>query len=164
MRFIAHRGNLDGRHGIDSPRENSPEYIDEAISKGFDVEVDVRLTNGYVPPGNFYLGHDYPQYEVSLDWLVERRDKLWIHTKNVDSLSWFLKSSVGWNVFWHQEDDYTITSKGYIWVYPGRRPCHGSIIVMPEKTNYSWNVIKKCGGICSDNVEKYYEEFKAGNF
>ena len=68
------------------------------------------------------------------------------------------------NVFWHQEDNYTITSKGYIWVYPGQRPCYGSIIVMPERTTYSKSVIEKCGGICSDNIEKYYEELKAGDF
>ena len=24
------------------------------------------------------------------------------------------------NYFWHQEDDYTLTSEGYVWVYPGK--------------------------------------------
>jgi len=161
VKFISHRGNIEGS---DPRRENTPEYIDEAISKGFDVETDIRLENGYVPPGSFYLGHDIPEYEVSLDWLIERKDRLWLHAKNVGALRWFLNSNVSWNIFWHQEDDYTITSKGYIWVYPGRRPCHGSVIVMPERTEYSWKFIKKCGGICSDNIKKYYEEFKAGNF
>ena len=164
MRFISHRGNLNGQFNIDPTRENSPDYIDEAINKGFDVEVDIRLARGYVPPGSFYLGHDAPQYKVSLEWLIKRKDKLWLHAKDVDVLRWFLNSNAGWNIFWHQEDDYTITSKGYIWVYPGKRPCYDSIIVMPEKTDYSWKLIKKCGGICSDNIEKYYEEFKAGNF
>jgi len=164
MRFISHRGNLNGVDDLSHTRENSPDYIDYAIRQGFEVEVDIRLTSGYVPPGNFYLGHDRPQYEVSLDWLIERKDKLWLHTKNVDSLRWFLNSRIEWNVFWHQEDDYTITSKGYIWVYPGKLPCYGSIIVMPEKTNHTFKLIRMCGGICSDNIKKYYEEFKAGNF
>tara|TARA_Y100001973_G_C5201776_1_gene338341 strand:- start:2396 stop:2890 length:495 start_codon:yes stop_codon:yes gene_type:complete len=164
MKFISHRGNIDGISSANSLRENSPEYIDRAIKKGFEVEVDIRLTTGYVPPGDFYLGHDSSQYEVSLDWLVERKNKLWLHAKNVDCLRWFLRSSIGWNVFWHQKDDYTITSTGYIWVYPGKLPCYGSIIVMPEKTDYSWSLIRKCDGICSDNIEKYYEEFKASNF
>jgi len=36
--FIAHRGNI----GLaNSKKENSPEYIDEAIKAGFDVEIDV---------------------------------------------------------------------------------------------------------------------------
>jgi hypothetical protein len=164
MRFISHRGNTNIEAGGKSPRENSPEYIDEAIDKGFEVEVDIRLTGGYVPPGNFYLGHDRSEHEVSLEWLIKRKDKLWLHAKNVAALRWFLNSGVGWNVFWHQKDSYTITSNGYIWVYPGEQPCYGSIIVMPEKTNYQWRLISRCGGICSDNIEKYYEEFKAGNF
>jgi len=161
MKFISHRGNLDGPN---PERENSPDYIDEAIDKEFDVEIDVRLTGGYVPPGSFYLGHDHPEHEVSLEWLINRKDKIWLHAKNVAALRWFLSSTISWNVFWHQEDDYTITSKGYIWVYPGQNPCHGSIIVMPERTRNPLSSIRRCGGICSDNIENYYEEFKAGNF
>ena len=161
MKFISHRGNLDGP---EPSRENSPDFIDKAISQGFEVEVDIRLTGGYVPPGDFYLGHDQLDHEVSLEWLVKRKDKLWLHAKNISALRWFLKSSIDWNVFWHQEDDYTITSKRYVWVYPGKHPCYGSIIVMPEKTQHSWSLIRKCSGICSDNIKKYYEEFKAGNF
>ena len=38
MKLIAHRGNIDGAKPLD---ENNPEYIDTAISKGYDVEVDV---------------------------------------------------------------------------------------------------------------------------
>ena len=54
--------------------------------------------------------------------------------------------------FWHQEDDYTITSKGYIWTYPGKKILPKSICVLPERVNY-----KKidCLGICSDFIGKY---------
>ena len=38
MILISHRGNIDGPN----PKlENSPEYIQLAMEKGFDVEVDV---------------------------------------------------------------------------------------------------------------------------
>lgn len=38
MILISHRGNLYGENFLD---ENNPSYIDVAISKGYDVEVDV---------------------------------------------------------------------------------------------------------------------------
>ena len=42
MFIISHRGNLQGP---DLTQENKPEYIDGALAKGFDVEVDVRFLN-----------------------------------------------------------------------------------------------------------------------
>ncbi len=38
MKYISHRGNLTG---INLERENSPDYIMEAVTADFDVEVDV---------------------------------------------------------------------------------------------------------------------------
>ncbi len=156
MIFIAHRGNVFKK---DSSRENSPEYIDEAIDMGFDAEIDIRIIDGSIPPGDIFLGHDYPEHKVELDWLIKRKNNLWIHAKNIDSLSWFLNSPVSWNVFWHQEDSYTITSRGYIWAYPGKRVTKNSIIVMPETCFYSNRDIENCAGICSDNVNYYRERF-----
>ena len=37
MILISHRGNIDGKI---VERENHPEYIDEAIALGYDVEID----------------------------------------------------------------------------------------------------------------------------
>jgi hypothetical protein len=156
MIFIAHRGNV---FKTNIKRENSPEYIEEAIDLGFDVEIDIRIEDGKIPPGEFFLGHDYPQYRVDLSWLIERKRNLWIHAKNIDALSWFLRSTIDWNVFWHQEDNYTITSNGYIWAYPGQRATSNTIIVMPEITFYSNDMIKSCAGICSDNINFYRERF-----
>ena len=42
MKLIAHRGNI---FGSDTSKENSPDYIDEALSKEFDVEIDIRFIN-----------------------------------------------------------------------------------------------------------------------
>lgn len=33
------------------------------------------------------------------------------------------------NCFWHQEDDYALTSSGYIWTYPDKLLTDKSIIV-----------------------------------
>jgi glycerophosphoryl diester phosphodiesterase len=66
MILISHRGNLIGPNPL---KENSLQYIQEALDKGFDVEIDIWLNDGV-----FYLGHDAIQYEVTLDWLNERKN------------------------------------------------------------------------------------------
>jgi hypothetical protein len=147
MIYISHRGNLKGRN---VERENEPEYIDEAIKAGFDVEIDMWWVDGRV-----YLGHDNPQYEVDNEWLVDRADKLWVHCKNVELLNWIRSTIL--HYFWHEEDTLTLTSKQYVWVYPGKQPIIGSIAVMPEIHN---DKIKKCAGVCSDFVEDYRKKGK----
>jgi hypothetical protein len=145
MILISHRGNIDGKN---TEKENHPDYINKAISLGYDVEVDLWFIDGRT-----YLGHDKPQYEVDDVWLSTRADKLWIHCKNMESLNWIRSTIL--HYFWHEEDTLTLTSKQYIWVYPGKQPIIGSIAVMPEIYN---DDISKCLGICSDNILKYKNE------
>ena len=140
MLLISHRGNLNG---IQKKRENSPTYINEALSKGYDVEVDVRFTDD-----KFFLGHDTNQYKVNKEFLENKR--IWCHAKTVEALMALEKTNA--HYFWHQEDDYTITSKGFIWTYPGKKLFLKRICVLPEKFNYEKI---KCTGICSDFIEKY---------
>jgi hypothetical protein len=142
MILISHRGNINGP----IPEvENNPEYIDNAIRLGYDVEIDMWWINGRI-----YLGHDKPQYEVSDEWLGERIDKLWVHCKNIESLNWIKSTSL--HYFWHENDTVTLTSKNYIWAYPGKQPIIGSIAVMPELYN---DDTLKCIGICSDYIQNY---------
>jgi hypothetical protein len=152
MKLISHRGNIEGPNSLE---ENNPVYIDLAIEKGYDVEIDIWYDHF---DNSFYLGHDEPQYAISLYWLAQRMDNLWIHCKNIDALFHFVHNTGGYNYFWHQEDDYTLTSKGYIWTYPGKSYTPKSIVVMPE-----WNnTVEKffdldifgAYGICSDYVLK----------
>jgi hypothetical protein len=144
MILISHRGNINGRSEL---YENSPNYIDSAIKKGYDVEVDIWLSNG-----NFYLGHDNPQYEIYLDWLSERKDNLWIHCKNIESIEKFNILNDNYNYFWHQEDTVTLTSKNFMWAYPGNQPIKNSISVLPELFNDNTS---ECIGICSDYIQNY---------
>ena len=150
MKLIAHRGNINGP---DSSKENNPEYIEQAISQGFDVEIDVRYS---LIDYKLYLGHDKSEYEIGWFWIGKYRDCLWIHCKNIETLYEFSRGTSGFNYFWHQEDDYTLTSRNYIWTYPGKPYTSKSVIVMPE-----WNKnidefvdLKTCDcfGICSDYV------------
>ena len=55
--------------------------------------------------------------------------------------------------FFHQDDDVTLTSKGHMWIYPGKKLVEGSVCVMPEY-GYDGN-LDLCYAICSDYVEDY---------
>jgi hypothetical protein len=145
MILISHRGNLNGKV-VD--RENHPDYIDEAIKAGYDVEIDVWMVNN-----EFYLGHDKPQYKVIYNWLSTRYEKLWIHCKNVEAVEWFNQN--GFNYFWHEEDTVVLTSMNVLWAYPGKQPIVGSIAVLPEIHN---DKLDACIGICSDYITTYKNE------
>jgi hypothetical protein len=144
MILIAHRGNTNGPM---ESWENEPTYIDLAINKGFDVEVDVWYVDGVL-----YLGHDKPQYGVNFIWFKDRLTKLWIHCKNIEAVLFFRQNQYPFNYFWHETDTITLTGLNYIWAYPGKQPIEKSIAVMPEINNDNTT---KCIGICSDFIEKY---------
>ena len=69
---------------------------------------------------------------ISREWILERSKFLWIHCKNFNSLNYLNRNPSNLNFFWHQNDDYTITSKKYFWTYPGKNLSKNSICVLPE--------------------------------
>ena len=145
MKIISHRGNLTGPNPT---RENSIDYIEEAIAEGFDVEIDL-----WVEDNNCYLGHDDPQYFVTMEWLRKYKDISWIHCKNRHAIEKLYNSQANFNYFYHESDRYTITSKGIVWVLVGELPLTNSVIVLPEKSNLcltQTNYIKNSFGICTD--------------
>lgn len=144
MILIAHRGNINGRI---EKLENEPAYINLAISKGYNVEIDVWYKNQIL-----WLGHCEPIYKVDITWFKDKISKLWIHCKNAEAINFFNTCEYNFNYFWHETDAMTLTSLNYIWVYPGKQPIENSIAVMPEIEN---DDITKCMGICSDFIERY---------
>jgi hypothetical protein len=150
MKLIAHRGNIDGPNPLN---ENHPDYIVEAIDQGYDVEIDIRYDTF---DKKLYLGHDDPQYVISWYWLAQYKENLWIHCKNIEALYEFSYGTSGFNYFWHQEDDFTLTSKNNIWTFPGKPYTPNSVIVMPE-TNIDIDrlvdlKVYNCFAICSDYI------------
>ena len=113
------------------------------------VEVDVRLIDGQI-----YLGHDCPQYKVSKDFFLEDSDKFYIHCKNAEALNFFYKNNLGVEFFFHEDDEYTITSKGNIWIHPKASLIKGGILVMPEK-RFDIKDANLVMAVCSDYVEKF---------
>jgi len=144
MKLIAHRGNINGR--LES-YENEPNYIDSAISKGYDVEIDVWYKDNML-----WLGHDKPDYEIKFSWFIDRISKLWVHCKDIESVVFFKECGYDINYFWHEEDTITLTSKNHIWAYPGKQPIKDSIAVLPEIFN---DDVTYSLGVCSDYIEKY---------
>lgn len=147
MKLIAHRGNLNGP---DSEQENHPDYITKAVKLGYDVEIDVWYDNQ-----KWYLGHDTPIYQIKYDFLTER--KFWLHAKNGDAFN-LLVQDYTLNVFWHTNEDWVLTSKRYIWTYPGKQLYPESICVLPER---GWmGDLTKCHAVCTDFVNEFPEQFE----
>jgi len=145
MILIAHRGNLNGPN----PKlENNPEYLLSAIKAGYYVECDLWLIDNIL-----YLGHDSPQYKISIYFLLNIKKYLFCHCKNIQVLYYLLSEYPELEFFYHDSDDYTLTSKNNIWTYPGKNITEKSIIVMPERSNN--HIYFNCYGICTDYPEKY---------
>jgi hypothetical protein len=123
MIFISHRGNTDS---IKKDLENTQKYIDLAISKGYEVEIDIWYVDQ-----NLFLGHDKPEKLVSLQWLEERKDKLWIHTKNRSALEYFTMQKNCFKFFWHTIEPYILTSNCLIWAHDYESINNEKICIIP---------------------------------
>lgn len=140
MKIISHRGNLEGR---DKTKENKPSHIKQVIEKGFEVEIDVWYVNN-----KFYLGHDMPVYEVNKGFFDK---SMWIHCKNIDAVEQLKTTKLNW--FWHEEDQMTITSLGYIWCFPEIYVDKGITVVLGKKKK----VNKRILGVCTDYPKDWKE-------
>lgn len=170
MKYISHRGNLNGR--IES-HENHPEYIEAAINAGYDVEIDLRMKDGMM-----YLGHDVPQYHVSDGWLLAKAKHLWIHTKDFESLNFMLGDSMNrCNFFAHTADPFVSishplnrsTKMKLIWLHELEQPCSIQHCIVPlldlESVRHSKLKYNDVYGVCSDYVveckKKWPKEIKS---
>ena len=142
MHFISHRGNLNGP---DLQNENNPIYVQNAVNLGFEVEIDIYFKNNLL-----WLGHDKPDYQITdINWLKNK--KFWCHAKNIEAFH-FMLGYPEIHCFWHQNDDCTLTTLGYVWTYPGKLILDKSIMVSNKYINKS--DIPVCSGICSDYINK----------
>lgn len=144
MLKIAHRGNLNGP----SIHENQPTYVMEALLSGYDAEVDVWMIGD-----SLWAGHDSAKYLVREDFLSHKLviDHVWFHCKNLEALNYFIRSDKEYKYFWHQNDNYALTSNRLIWTYPGKPVSDNSIIV-----DFSNDGVYETQpyGICSDYWSK----------
>lgn len=146
MKLIAHRGLTAGPN---KNLENQPDTIKTSLGEGFDVEIDLWVVNG-----RLYLGHDEPMYNITEEFITT--PGMWVHAKSLGTLHWLVNSKLDINYFWHENDSYTLTSKGYIWAYPGKSLTTSCVMVMPEWEDQTLNNARTadCYAICSDYVKK----------
>ena len=147
MRWILHRGNHTGPNTV----ENDPVQIYELLMKGYEIEIDLWVTDD-----KLYLGHDKPEHEIHKYFLEYKG--LWIHCKDAKTLEYMNTHKKHLNYFYHTNEDYVLTSHGYIWCFVGKPPLQNSVIVMPEKAHYDWYILEKKNCIiCSDYSEILYK-------
>lgn len=141
MKIISHRGYLNGP---DQSIENNPAHIKRILSMGLDAEIDVLYED------RFYLGHDKPIHQVDIDFL--KSDGLWCHAKSLKSLQAMLSNGI--HCFWHEQDKCTLTSKGYIWSFPGVETSgEKTVFLFPER--YQDVDTTKYEAICTDFPLQY---------
>lgn len=145
MILISHRGLMDGPN---KELENRPDIIKEISNSGIYVEVDL-----WVHGSRLILGHDEPQYEVDIDFFDNHM--LVTHAKNLEALTFLTKELRNHNFFWHTDDDYVLTSRKWIWAYPGS-PLNSSCIAVIPETIMPISEIKNLDvyGVCSDYINQ----------
>jgi hypothetical protein len=140
MKIISHRGNI---HGPNPHIENNPHHINNILNRGIDVEIDLWYVDG-----SLYLGHDEPSIPVDENWLMLNKNKLWVHLKNLNAISAPIIKHL--NYFWHENDKFTLTSKGIPWCFPNVFLETGVTVTLSNE-----KITKKILGLCTDYVEDY---------
>lgn len=128
-RLVAHRGNI---FGSNLEKENSPDYLLEALDQGYSVEADFRLVEKFSSDADFqpeiWLGHDLPQYRIedfanTLDAHLKGIQSFYFHAK--DELSFVANAGVftqifdaNVDLFYNENDAVTLTLNGNFWIHP----------------------------------------------
>ena len=144
---ICHRGNI---HGSQKELENNFGVLIQRAIQGHCVEVDV-----WYHEHNLWLGHDKPEYKITLEWLASSKKRL-IHAKDGKTFEYLLqeagKRALDLHIFYHTEEDYVLTNKGLVICYPGKPLLQGSLCMMPERAQYTSEDLQKSFSICSDTL------------
>lgn len=155
MYIISHRGNINGPA---KELENNQDHINTLLKlTPFHIEIDLWYSTINDNHTNYFLvGHDKPDKLLKIN--MSDCARVLYHCKNKKCLE---KLNENWHgdsmhYFWHEEDKYTLTSKGKIIVYPGKEILKDSIVMLPEKGNYSLSELKLASAVCTDYPFKYW--------
>jgi hypothetical protein len=141
--WILHRGLYNGP---DTMLENQESILQKRLDEGWHVEIDVWQKENQI-----FLGHDSPVHKLQ-NLSILSHPRSWIHAKNLEAASYCLENSL--HCFVHDSDIATITSKRYLWCFPGFSAGSSSIVVLPERS-YVKNMFT-CAGVCSDYKPSFF--------
>lgn len=142
MLLISNKGNTNGS----IPHlENTIEHVDNALSLGYNVKIDIWYHNK-----KLFLGQDGPKNEITWPWLIKNADYFWLNCMNVNTFSFLVENGKSLNFFYNTEDDVTITSKGIPWS-SGKTPIKGTMTC--DESNISGSL-----GLCSDRVQNWQKQ------
>ena len=162
-KIIAHRAQI---YGPSNSIENNPEQILYNINNFPSLinEIDIWVNQ------SIYLGHDFPKYEIDLDFLINNSEKLILHIKNIEFSSKKAIENIdliskNCHTFCHADDDFTVTSQNLIWLHPRNGIKENCIVVMPEKFLNLDSIddlqsLSKAKGICTDYALKMLRFFE----
>ena len=150
MHVISHRGQLDGPS---SEQANYPNHLSSIIKLYADLLFEIDL---WIDSNGYALGHDFPQYPVSYSFLEHISSRSIFHIKNIQTCSQeailsLSKVTSSFHYFSHEEDNFTLTSQGWIWSHPKNGILPNTIAVMPENS-LSVAEIYKLPQLCPDLV------------
>ena len=148
--------NIDANYIFIVQKEHVEKYnIDKMlklIKRGSKIVVTEGLTEGAAC--TTLLAKEHIDNENPL--IISNSDQfiLWIHCKNFDVLNYLISEQNNLNFFWHENDDYTLTSKNYIWTYPSKHFFENSVLVYLE-SDFKISENQKIYGICTDYPKAY---------
>jgi hypothetical protein len=148
-KWICHRAL---KNGPNKELENKESEIVARLNEGWNVEIDVWYIDE-----EWWLGHDKPVNRLC-DTKILIHPRVWVHCKHLSSLERCIQLG-NIHCFTHDSDEATLTSKNYIWCYPGNILKDNSVCVMPERNNFNISDIYKCEYVCSDYLpERFYNK------
>ena len=148
MIIISHRGNIKGPI---STTENHESSINKCIQNNIQIEIDLWGISG-----ELFLGHDFPEHPIEKTFLMNNKEYLWIHCKNIDAADFCCTNNLSW--FGHDSDEYvSVSGRNIIWRHPFSK-CkitEKSIAVLPELSRLTVEDFNTMLGVCTDYPEIY---------
>jgi len=147
--WICHRAL---KNGPTPHLENKESEILDRLREGWGVEIDVWYLDG-----KWWLGHDKAT-DLLLDKSILTHPRVWVHCKHLPAVERCIQQGTI-HCFTHDSDEATLTSKQYIWCYPGNILGKKSVCVMPERHNFTIDDICMAEYVCSDYLpERFYKK------
>ena len=139
--IISNNGNINGPNSAKYGKNNI-ESIKNAIEYGFDVKVDVWMSNNNICCGNY-------NNLIPIDKYYLIHNKIWFNCMDILSFH-YLKEIKGSRAFLNMKDSLSFNNK--FWT-TNKNLTKNSIALLPE-LQFGWD-LTFCYGICTDYPEFY---------